>query len=245
TRAPPPAPAARPGGPSASCADGCAVQVLRDRRCLHPFAIKAESKQPDDAAVESDVDRIGGGDPGQAWHGHDLSADRHHELRSRREAHFPYRHHVIVGRALGVGISRETVLSLGDADRVVAVAHLLERLELVTYGLRYVDVLRPVDFASDRADLLDQRHLVGIEEFELALAAVHALEDGTRHIRRAFATLGPVVGHDGLDAELLAALLHQRDLRVGVGAETIDGHDRDDAELLHIFDMAGEVGPST
>src|SRR5262249_42893817 len=48
--------------------------------------------------------------------------------------------------------------------------------------------------------------------------------------------------HERLDAELLARALHQRDLRIGIGAEAIDGNDGYDAEFLHVLDMAREIG---
>ena len=64
--------------------------------------------------------------PGQARHGHDLSADRHHELGTGGEPHLAHRDDVVRRRALGIGVGREAVLGLGDADREIAVPHLLE-----------------------------------------------------------------------------------------------------------------------
>jgi hypothetical protein len=83
------------------------------------------SKQPGDAAVGAEVDGVCRRHPRQAGHGHDLSADRHDELRSGREPHLAHGDDVIRRRALEVRIGRETVLSLGDADREIAEAHLL------------------------------------------------------------------------------------------------------------------------
>src|SRR3979411_2511878 len=45
-------------------------------------AIRSEPnlEQPDDLPVGSDIDAVGGRDLGEAGHGHDLPADRHHEF---------------------------------------------------------------------------------------------------------------------------------------------------------------------
>ena len=68
------------------------------------------------------------------------------------------------------------------------------------------------------------------------------LDHGARDIGRAFAALGPVIGHHGFDAECLAVVLHQLDLGVGVGGEAVDRDHRHDAEFLHVLDMALQIG---
>ena len=50
-----------------------------------------------------------------------------------------------------------------------------------------------------------------------------------------------MVGHDGLDTQLGAGVLHQRGFRVGIRAETIDRDHRYDAEFLHVLHVAGEI----
>ena len=148
---------------------------------------------------------------------------------------------MVVGCALGVGIGREAILGLGDADRQSGVAHLFEGFELVAHRLVHVDLLGTVDLRADGADLLDQRHLVGIEQLELALAAVDHLHHGAGDIHCALATLRPMVGDERLDAEFGAAILDQRGLGIGIGAEAVDRDHRHDAEFLYVLDMAGEV----
>ena len=76
----------------------------------------------------------------------------------------------------------------------------------------------------------------------LALAALDHLDDGARHVGRALAALGPVVGHHRLDAQLGAGRLDQLDLGLGVGAEAVDRDHRHEAELPHVLDVALQVG---
>ena len=63
------------------------------------------------------------------------------------------------------------------------------------------------------SDLLEQRHLVGIEQLELARPAVADLDHRLGDVGGALAAHRPVVGHDRLDAELGAGVLDQLDLR--------------------------------
>ena len=112
------------------------------------------------------------------------------------------------------------------------------RLELVAHRLVGGHVLGAVDFLGDGADLLEQRHVVGIEQLELALALSHDLDHRARDVGRALPAHRPVIGHQRLDAERLALLLDQRDLGVGVGGEAVDRDHRRDAELLHVLDVA-------
>ena len=53
-------------------------------------ASRRRSEQPDDLAVRADVDRIGGRHLRQARHGHDLTADHHHELGAGGEPHLAH-----------------------------------------------------------------------------------------------------------------------------------------------------------
>ncbi len=58
---------------------------------------------------------------------------------------------------------------------------------------------------------------------------------------RAFAAVAPVVGLGAADAVLLAELLQQGDLGVGIGVEAVDADDRVDAGLLDGVDMVEQV----
>src|SRR5450759_46133 len=57
-----------------------------------------ELEQPDDLPIGADVDRVGRRHFRQARHGHDLAADRHHELGAGRQPHLAHVDDVIVGR---------------------------------------------------------------------------------------------------------------------------------------------------
>ena len=117
----------------------------------------------------------------------------------------------------------------------------LESRELVAHRLVGGRVLGAVDFLGDGADLLEQRHVVGIEQLQLGLAGVAHLDHRARHVGGALAAHRPVVGHQRLDAERLALLLDQRDLGVGVGGEAVDRDHRRDAELLDVLHVTLEV----
>src|SRR6185437_16850154 len=92
------------------------------------LAGRAGSEQADDLAI-LDVDGVGRRRFRQTRHGHDLTADRHDEFGAGREAHLADRDRETGRRALGVGVGRERVLRLGDADRKLAEAHLFPGLE--------------------------------------------------------------------------------------------------------------------
>src|SRR5262245_58350246 len=114
---------------------------------------------------------------------------------------------------------RNAVLRLGAADLYLTVAHPLDAAELVAHRLVGGNILGAVDLLGNGADLHVERHVVGIEQLELALAAVADLDYGARDVGGALAALGPMVRHDGLDAELLGVRLPTRDIGVGIGAE--------------------------
>jgi hypothetical protein len=107
--------------------------------------------------------------------------------------------------------------------------------------LSAVAVVGAIDLLRDGADLLEQRHLVRIEQLQVRLALVADLHHRPCDIRRALAAHRPVIGHQRLDAERLALLLHQLDLGVGVGREAVDRDDRRQAELLDVLDVALQV----
>ncbi len=177
----------------------------------------------------------------QARHGHDLTADRHDEFRAGREPHFANRNVEAGGRALGVRIGRERVLRLGDADGQLAEAHLFPRLELILHRLVGGCVVGAVDFLRDGADLLEQRHVVGIEQLQVRLALVADFHNRFGDVRRAFAAHRPVIGHQRLDAKRLALFPDQRDLGIGVGREAIDRDDSRQTEFLDVLDVALKI----
>src|SRR4051812_16673580 len=84
------------------------------------------SEQPDDLPVSTNIDRVRSRNAREARHRHDLPAHRHHELGPGGKPHLAYIDDMIGRRALEVAIGGEAVLRLGNADRRLAVAHLLE-----------------------------------------------------------------------------------------------------------------------
>ena len=146
------------------------------------------------------------------------------------------------GRALGIRIGAETVLGLRHADREIAKAFLLQLGEAVAHALVGADVFGAVDLARDGARLLPERHIVGIERFELARLLIDGTHHGLGQLNRAGAALRPMVGHDAFDAELGAELLEQRDLALGVAREAVDRDDHRHAVFLQILDVALQIG---
>ena len=61
-------------------------------------------EQPGDAAFWCNVDVVCRGNLRQSGHRHDIAADRDDEFRARRQPHLANRNHVILRRALQVGI---------------------------------------------------------------------------------------------------------------------------------------------
>jgi hypothetical protein len=110
----------------------------------------------------------------QARHGHDLAADRDDEAGAGRQPHLAHRHRSPVGAPRLFGSARRRrfgsvekgILRLGHADRQVAVALLFPLLQLVAHLLVGHHLVGAVDALGDRLDLLEQRHLVGIERRE-------------------------------------------------------------------------------
>src|SRR5688572_20424136 len=101
------------------------------RRLWPGASIKPLSEQSRNPAVSRHRDLVRGRHLGQARHGHDLTADGDKELGTRRQPYLADRHDVVGRRTLEVGIGREAVLGLGDADRVAAEAGALQVLDLV------------------------------------------------------------------------------------------------------------------
>ena len=88
-------------------------------------------EQADDLALFIDRDGIRRRHPGQARHGHDVAADHNQELGPGRDPDFADRHREIGRRTLEAGVSREAVLGLRHAHRVVAETGVLEIGNLV------------------------------------------------------------------------------------------------------------------
>src|SRR5439155_232716 len=174
-------------------------------------------------------------------HGHDLTADDDDEAGAGREPHLAHRHGVAGRRAAQVGVGREGVLGLGHADRQVAVAGLFPGMQLVADRLVGDRLVAAIDALDDGVDLLEQRHLVGIERGELRGAGFGDLDDLPRQDLDAGGALRPVLAQDRLGALRLDEVLHRLDLGLGIGGEVVDRHHRRHAELLHVLDVAAEV----
>ncbi len=72
------------------------------------------------------------------------------------------------------------------------------------------NILRAINFAGDGADFFVQRHVVGIEKFDFALARFAGTHDRARDIGRALTTHRPMIGHVAFDAEFFAGGGDQR-----------------------------------
>ena len=64
----------------------------------HHTSDSIDLEQPLDQALGVDPDAVGGGHARQAGHGHDVAADRDHELGAVGEPDLTHRHHVVRGR---------------------------------------------------------------------------------------------------------------------------------------------------
>jgi hypothetical protein len=129
-------------------------------------------------------------------------------------------------RAAQVRIGREGILRLGHADRQVAVALRLPRPSADRGPSCRRSPRRRGRSLGDRLDLLEQRHLVGIERRELRLAAFGELDDLVASSSMPSRALGPVLAQDRLGALLGHIVLDRLDLGVGVGDEMVDRRPR-------------------
>ena len=145
-------------------------------------------------------------------------------------------------RATQVGVGRERILRLCHANRKVAVAGIFPLLELVAHALVGDRLRAAIDALHDRVDLVEQPHLVRIERRELRGAAFGEFDHLVGEVLDACRALGPVTAHDRLGALCGHIRLHRLDFGVGVGDEVVDCYDGRHAELLHILDMAAEIG---
>ena len=145
-------------------------------------------------------------------------------------------------RAAQVGIGRERVLRLGHAHRQMAVAGLFPGVKLVAHALVGDRLRAAIDALHDGVDLVEQRHGVGIERRELRRAGFGQRHHLVRQLLDAGRALRPVLAQDRLLAHRGDIVLQRLDLGWRVGMEMVDGHHRRHAELLHVLDVAAEIG---
>ena len=96
-------------------------------------------------------------------------------------------------RAAQVRIGRERILRLGHADRQLAVALRFPLPELLAHRLFGDHLACMVDRLGDGLDLVEQRHLVGIERRELRLAGFGQFHHLVRQILDPGRALRPVL----------------------------------------------------
>ena len=145
-------------------------------------------------------------------------------------------------RPLGVGVGGKAELRLGDAHREVAATQILQLRELVANRFVGLDVAGAIDALGDGADLVNERHLVGIEQAELCASVFGQVNDRMGQFDRPLAALRPMVGDDRLDAFGRAQFLQLFVFFRSIGAETVDRDHRRHAELPDIGEMAREIG---
>ena len=107
----------------------------------------------------------------------------------------------------------------------------LEALGLLHRQRRPIHAVRAVDLLGDQLNALTQGHLQIVQELDLhgLLAGLH---NGLGQLDSALAAEAPMVGLSAADALLLAQLLQQGDLGVGIGVEAVDADHGVDAGLL-------------
>ena len=139
--------------------------------------------------------------------------------------------------ALLGGVVGEGQVGLDHHGAVVGVLRVgLETLGLLNGQRCPVDAVGAVDFLRDQLNALTQRHLEVVQELDLDRLFA-GFDNSLGQLQRAFAAEAPVVGLGAADTVLLAELLQQSDLRVGIGVEAVDADDRVDAGLLDGVDM--------
>ena len=116
----------------------------------------------------------------------------------------------------------------------------LEALRLLDSQRCPVNAVGAVDFLGDQLDALTQRHLQIVQELDVD-RLLAGLDNGLSQLDRTLAAVTPVVGLGAADTVLLAELLEQSDLGVGIGVEAVDADDRVDAGLLDGVDMVEQV----
>src|SRR6185312_4975595 len=198
-----------PGGGNA------AVVRKKRRRRLFSNEFSTELEQPYDLAARIDVDRVGGRHLRQARHRHDVPADHYDELGPGCQAHFPDVHHVVRGSTAQLRIGGERVLRLRYAHRIVAVAAVLELLDLRAHLAIGGDIRGVVDLRRDRFHLVPQRQGLLVHEAEAArlLAQPHDL---FRYFHRTGTALSVVTRVNHLHAVSGHALDQELRFRLGV-----------------------------
>src|SRR6266850_1883697 len=199
-----------------------------------------KSEQADDFAVHQ-IDLVRRRHLRQPRHRHDVAADHHHELGARREPYLPDVDDVGTRRRAQLRIGGKGILRLRHAHRIVAVALVLQALDLAAYLCVRRDLGGAVHLFRDLRDLLPQRVGVLVDEGRLRRLLAQ-LDHHARELRRAFAAVGPVGGEDHGHAEVLHLLVHQIHLRLRVVGEAVERHDAGNAvDLRHVLDVALEV----
>ena len=145
-----------------------------------------------------------------------------------------------VGAPAG-SVRRERVLRFRHANRQVTVAVGFEVLQLIADGRIRADVLCAVQACRDRLDLVPQRHVVGVERFEVGLTALADLDDVPGQILGTLSAVGPVCARERPRTGALRDLYHRFHLRIGIRDEAVDGDHRLDTELAHVLDVALQV----
>ena len=144
-----------------------------------------------------------------------------------------------LGRAAQLRIGRERILRLGHADRVVAVAGVLQLLDLRAHLGVGGDVGGAVDLGGDRLHLVPQRQRRPRRRSLKSLGCSHRRTTSLRELdarpRRprpsgaARITVHAVVRHLARSAAAIS--------RVGVLGAVVDGHDARQAEAVRMLSM--------
>ena len=135
-------------------------------------------------------------------------------------------------------------MNTASSQRKPDIGHslILQSLDLAAHFGVSRNVTCPVNLGRDRLDLVPQRQIVFVDELELDFALFDEIDDGLRHIGRALAAFGPMVGEQHRNIMRRHFFLQQLDFGIGIESKAVD---RDDARqavvIAHVIHVALEI----
>ena len=144
-----------------------------------------------------------------------------------RQAHFAHRHRVPGWRTAQARIGREAILRLRHTDRQVAVALLFPKLQLITDFLVRNHLISAVDPFSQSVSIFStERHVIGIQRCELALAAVRNFGHARCQALQRLRSQSPSAATGSPRNLGLHVVLYRLNFCVGVGDKVVDRNNR-------------------
>ena len=109
-------------------------------------------------------------------------------------------------------------MRLGDADREMAVAFLLQLLDLVAHLGVGGDFARAIELGRDGGRLVPDRRGFVIDEMEVARRLVDQIDDGAGELLGALAAFRPMTADDDRRVEIGDAFFPEASISAGVSA---------------------------